>query len=82
MCCAMYFVCNSCVVRCAPVPIGCSEYTIIPAKYAYLLTTDITDGQAAMLERKNKCCILHRLIMELYSLTGHPLSLAWFERNL
>ncbi len=31
---------------------GCSEYTIIPAKYAYLLTTDLTDSQAALLERK------------------------------
>ncbi|XP_065912483.1 L-threonine 3-dehydrogenase-like isoform X2 [Dysidea avara] len=29
---------------------GCSEYTIIPARYAYLLRTNITDGQAAVLE--------------------------------
>lgn len=29
---------------------GCSEYTIIPARYAYLLNTDITDSQAAVLE--------------------------------
>ena len=32
--------------------IGCSEYTIIPAQYAYLLKTDITDAQASILERK------------------------------
>jgi len=32
--------------------VGCSEYTIIPARYAYLLCTNITDGQAAVLERK------------------------------
>ena len=32
--------------------IGCSEYTIIPARYAYLLKTDITDAQASILERK------------------------------
>lgn len=31
---------------------GCSEYTIIPAKFAYLLQTDIDDAQAAILERK------------------------------
>ncbi len=36
---------------------GCSEYTIIPAKYAYLLTTDLTDSQAALLERKLHVCI-------------------------
>lgn len=33
--------------------VGCSEYTIIPARYAYLLSSDITDSQAAVLERKN-----------------------------
>lgn len=33
--------------------VGCSEYTIIPARYAYLLNSDITDSQAAVLERKN-----------------------------
>lgn len=32
--------------------LGCSEYTIIPARYAYLLKTDITDSQASILERK------------------------------
>ena len=31
---------------------GCSEYTIIPARYAYLLTTDLDDAKAAILERK------------------------------
>lgn len=30
---------------------GCSEYTIIPAKYAYLLTLDIDDNAAAIMER-------------------------------
>ena len=30
---------------------GCSEYTIIPARYAYLLTTDLDDARAAILER-------------------------------
>lgn len=31
---------------------GCSEFTIIPAKYAYLLTTDLNDAKAAILERE------------------------------
>ena len=31
---------------------GCSEYTIIPAKYAYLLKTNLSDEKAAILERK------------------------------
>ena len=31
---------------------GCSEYTIVPAKYAYLLKSDIDDAKAAILERK------------------------------
>lgn len=31
---------------------GCSEYSIVPAKYAYLLKTDIDDAKAAVLERK------------------------------
>ena len=30
---------------------GCSEYTIIPAHYAYLLKTDLEDEKAAILER-------------------------------
>ncbi len=33
---------------------GCSEYTIIPAKYAYLLQTSIGDQEAAILERMCK----------------------------
>ena len=31
---------------------GCSEYTIIPARYAYLLRSDIDDSRAAILERE------------------------------
>lgn len=31
---------------------GCSEYTIVPSKYAYLLKSDINDAKAAILERK------------------------------
>ncbi len=30
---------------------GCSEYTIIPFKYAYLLKSNIEDKKAAILER-------------------------------
>lgn len=33
--------------------LGCSQYTIVPAQYAYLLKTDITDAQASILERKS-----------------------------
>ncbi len=33
---------------------GLSEYTIIPAKYAYLLKTDLEDAKAAILERKQR----------------------------
>lgn len=35
---------------------GCSEYTIVPSKYAYLLKSDIDDAKAAILERK---CMHH-----------------------
>ncbi len=31
---------------------GLSEYTIVPARYAYLLTTQLEDSKAAILERK------------------------------
>lgn len=31
---------------------GLSDYTIIPARYAYLLKTDLEDAKAAILERK------------------------------
>ena len=31
---------------------GLSEYTVIPAKYAYLLKTDLDDSRAAILERE------------------------------
>ena len=31
---------------------GCSEYTIVPAKYAYVLKSDIEDTKAAILERR------------------------------
>ncbi len=31
---------------------GLSEYTVIPAKYAYLLKTDLEDSKAAILERE------------------------------
>ena len=31
---------------------GCSEYTIIPAKYAYVLNSDIDDNAAVLMERK------------------------------
>ena len=32
---------------------GCSEYTIVPAKYAYILQSDIDDAKAAILEREH-----------------------------
>ena len=31
---------------------GCSEYTIVPAKYAYILQSNIDDAKAAILERE------------------------------
>ena len=31
---------------------GCQEYTIIPQQYAYLLTTDLDDARASILERE------------------------------
>ena len=31
---------------------GCSEYVIIPSRYAYLLKTDLDDKKAAILERE------------------------------
>jgi len=31
---------------------GLSQFTILPAKYAYLLKTDLEDAKAAILERK------------------------------
>ena len=38
---------------------GCSEYTIVPSKYAYLLKSDIDDAKAAILERKIAWCMYH-----------------------
>ena len=32
---------------------GCSQYTIVPARYAYLLQTDLSDSVAAILERES-----------------------------
>ena len=32
---------------------GLSDFTIIPAKYAYLLKTDLNDSKAAILERES-----------------------------
>lgn len=40
---------------------GLSEYTIIPARYAYLLKTPLEDAKAAILERKSGSC---RIIVE------------------
>ena len=31
---------------------GCSEYSIVPARYAYLLKTNLDDSKAVILERK------------------------------
>ena len=31
---------------------GCSEYTIVPARYAYVLKTDIDDARASIMERE------------------------------
>ena len=31
--------------------LGCSEYSIIPARYCYILQTDIEDSKACILER-------------------------------
>eukprot|EP00731_Ephydatia_muelleri_P015719 Em0009g143a len=41
---------------------GCSEYTIIPARYAYLLTTDLDDAKAAILE---PCGVAHQALEEI-----------------
>ncbi|XP_003382382.1 PREDICTED: uncharacterized protein LOC100635091 [Amphimedon queenslandica] len=38
---------------------GCSEYTIVPAKYAYLLQTDLDDSKAAILE---PCGVAHQAL--------------------
>ena len=45
---------------------GCSEYTIVPAKYAYLLKTDIDDTKAAILERKLYICSLSCGFIRVY----------------
>ena len=36
---------------------GLSDYTVVPAKYAYLLKTELDDGRAAILERKKIDCL-------------------------
>jgi 2-desacetyl-2-hydroxyethyl bacteriochlorophyllide A dehydrogenase len=41
---------------------GCSEYTIIPSRYAYLLTTDLDDARAAILE---PCGVAHQALEEI-----------------
>lgn len=35
---------------------GLSQYTVVPAKYAYLLKTELDDSRAAILERKTCVC--------------------------
>lgn len=45
--------------------LGCSQYTIIPARYAYLLKTDITDAQASILERKSSITMTSSLTITL-----------------
>lgn len=40
--------------------IACSQYSIIPARYAYVLKTDIDD---------NKACLLERELMQLFVLS-------------
>ena len=52
---------------------GCSEYTIVPAKYAYLLKTDIEDTKAAILERN--------LVLALFSGPTQLLSTYLWEKR-
>ena len=35
---------------------GCAQFTIIPAKYCYILKTDIDSTKACLLERKLANC--------------------------
>ena len=42
---------------------GCSEYSIVPSKYAYLLKSDINDAKAAILERRIAWCMYHGNVM-------------------
>ena len=37
---------------------GLSQYTVVPAKYAYLLRTALDDSRAAILERKKLICVV------------------------
>lgn len=55
------------VYKCIPTCVGCSQYTIIPARYAYLLRTDITDNQAAVLERKNHVNMYTRELSDCFT---------------
>jgi threonine dehydrogenase-like Zn-dependent dehydrogenase len=41
---------------------GCSEFTILPARYAYRLTTDLDDARAAILE---PCGVAHQALEEI-----------------
>lgn len=59
---------------------GLSDYTIIPAKYAYLLRTDLDDNRAAILEREYWSCNRSenalwktRAIAQLFSLVAFEL---------
>jgi threonine dehydrogenase-like Zn-dependent dehydrogenase len=41
---------------------GCSEFTIVPSRYAYRLTTDLDDARAAILE---PCGVAHQALEEI-----------------
>ena len=53
---------------------GCSEYTIIPSRYAYLLTTDLDDARAAILERELDYLLPHPIPLPHFLLLKPPIS--------
>ena len=56
------------ITVCYLLSLGCSEYTIIPARYAYLLKSNITDAQASVLERK--IVVITQYLLMSYNLRG------------
>lgn len=50
----IYILLNLCLIYISLFILGCSQYTIIPARYAYRLKTDLDDDAACLLERKKE----------------------------
>lgn len=58
---------------------GLSEYTIIPARYAYLLKTPLEDAKAAILERKSGRIIVEAVLFSSIIICEHSNPVSWLS---